>query len=207
MGRSSLIEAIVLQSFDVGEADRFLILLTRERGRIAARAPGVRRLKSRMGGALLPFSHLTIDMKEHGSGWFISGVSDRTMLPRRTNIAEFLVITRCAEALLSLLHDEGAVPEIFDLTLALMQRPALAPHHVFTFTLRLFHLLGVLPERSHAHFAAFSPAELAFAERSIAGEWPDPDHPMPNVRRLCETMTAEHASRSQRTPQIILACQ
>jgi DNA repair protein RecO (recombination protein O) len=45
-------EAFVLTTVNVGEADRIVVLLTREHGRIEAAAAGARRLKSRFGPAL-----------------------------------------------------------------------------------------------------------------------------------------------------------
>ena len=59
MPQSQTYEALILQSHDVGEADRFLILFTRERGRLAARARAVRKPKSKMGGSLLPLKLAT----------------------------------------------------------------------------------------------------------------------------------------------------
>ena len=58
MAHSESVEAVVLKTYDVGEADRFCIVLTKERGRIAARARGVRKLTSKMGGSLLPLHHV-----------------------------------------------------------------------------------------------------------------------------------------------------
>jgi recombinational DNA repair protein (RecF pathway) len=58
MSHAQTFEAIVLKTYDVGEADRLCILFTRERGRVMARASGARRLKSRLGASLLPFHHL-----------------------------------------------------------------------------------------------------------------------------------------------------
>jgi DNA repair protein RecO (recombination protein O) len=48
--------AVVLGSRPLGEADRILVLFTREAGRLDAVAKGVRRTKSRWGGRLEPFN-------------------------------------------------------------------------------------------------------------------------------------------------------
>ena len=51
-------QAIVLNRFDLGEADRVLTLLTPHDGKIKAIAKGVRRPKSRIGGSVEPFAEL-----------------------------------------------------------------------------------------------------------------------------------------------------
>ena len=51
-------EAIVLSRFELGEADRVLTLLTPHDGKLKAIAKGVRRQRSRLGGAVEPFAEL-----------------------------------------------------------------------------------------------------------------------------------------------------
>src|SRR5918997_2543810 len=51
-------QAIVLSRFELGEADRVLTLLTPHDGKIKAIAKGVRRPRSRIGGAVEPFAEL-----------------------------------------------------------------------------------------------------------------------------------------------------
>jgi DNA repair protein RecO (recombination protein O) len=51
-------EAIVLSRFELGEADRVLTLLTPHDGKLKAIAKGVRRPRSRLGGAVEPFAEL-----------------------------------------------------------------------------------------------------------------------------------------------------
>jgi DNA repair protein RecO (recombination protein O) len=53
-------EAIVLSRFELGEADRVLTLLTPHDGKLKAIAKGVRRQKSRLGGAVEPFAELQL---------------------------------------------------------------------------------------------------------------------------------------------------
>ena len=64
MSRTRSVEAIILRTIDIGDADRFCILFTKEAGRKGARARGVRKTMSRLGGLLLPFRHLRIDLAE-----------------------------------------------------------------------------------------------------------------------------------------------
>ncbi len=53
-------EAIVLSRFELGEADRVLTLLTPHEGKLKAIAKGVRRPRSRLGGAVEPFAELQL---------------------------------------------------------------------------------------------------------------------------------------------------
>ena len=53
-------EAIVLRTYRLGEADKIASLLTRQLGRLRAVATGALRPKSRYGGTLEPLSHLRV---------------------------------------------------------------------------------------------------------------------------------------------------
>lgn len=57
-------EAIVLRTHKLGEADRIITLLTRQRGRVRAVGRGVRRTTSRFGSRLEPFTHVDLQLAE-----------------------------------------------------------------------------------------------------------------------------------------------
>jgi DNA repair protein RecO (recombination protein O) len=57
-------EAVVLRTHKLGEADRIITLLTRERGRVRAVAKGVRKTTSRWGSRLEPFTHVDLQLAE-----------------------------------------------------------------------------------------------------------------------------------------------
>jgi len=57
-------QGIVLRSFPFGEADRVVVLLSPNRGKIRAVAKGVRKTKSRFGGRLEPFTHVDLVLYE-----------------------------------------------------------------------------------------------------------------------------------------------
>lgn len=58
--RSYRVEAVVLRTHKLGEADRIITLLTREKGKIRAVAKGVRRTRSKFGARLEPFSRVEL---------------------------------------------------------------------------------------------------------------------------------------------------
>jgi DNA repair protein RecO (recombination protein O) len=53
-------QGIVLRSYPFGEADRVVVLLSPNRGKLRTVAKGVRKTKSRFGGRLEPFSHVDL---------------------------------------------------------------------------------------------------------------------------------------------------
>lgn len=57
-------QGIVLRGFPFGEADRVVVLLSPNQGKIRAVAKGVRRTKSRFGGRLEPFTHVDLVLYE-----------------------------------------------------------------------------------------------------------------------------------------------
>lgn len=57
-------DAIVLRTHKLGEADRVIVMLCAERGKVRAVAKGVRKTKSRLGGRLEPMSHLAAQLYE-----------------------------------------------------------------------------------------------------------------------------------------------
>lgn len=52
--------AVVLRTHKLGEADRIVVLLTKEHGKVRAVAKGVRKTKSRIGGRLEPLTHAAL---------------------------------------------------------------------------------------------------------------------------------------------------
>ena len=49
-------DALVLRTYQLGEADRIVVFLTRDRGKKRGVANGARRTKSRFGGGLEPLT-------------------------------------------------------------------------------------------------------------------------------------------------------
>ena len=57
-------EGIVLRTYKLGEADRIVVLLTKQRGKVRAVAKGVRKTKSKFGSRLEPMSHCALQIYE-----------------------------------------------------------------------------------------------------------------------------------------------
>src|ERR1043165_8233548 len=57
-------DAMVLRSYNLGEADRIVVCFTRDAGLVRAVAKGARRMKSRFGAALEPFTLIRLAFHE-----------------------------------------------------------------------------------------------------------------------------------------------
>jgi len=57
-------EAVVVRTYKLGEADRIIVLFTRDRGKVRAVAKGVRKTSSRFGARLEPMSHVALQLYE-----------------------------------------------------------------------------------------------------------------------------------------------
>src|SRR5205823_4173253 len=55
---------VVLRTYRLGEADRIVVLMTAQHGKVRAVAKGVRKVKSRFGGRLEPISHASLLLYE-----------------------------------------------------------------------------------------------------------------------------------------------
>ncbi|ALM10274.1 MAG TPA: hypothetical protein DEB30_00130 [Candidatus Peribacter riflensis] len=206
MSYSAVFDAIVLASYDVGEADRFLILLTREKGRLAARAPGARRLKSRL-CPLLPLTHLAVELKESRGGFLVCGITPHHHHnPRVQHLQDFFVRMQASELLLALLSDGEPVPEIFEALSALLHHPHCAEQDTLAFTLRVLALLGVLPEITHRLFAPLSPEERSFVLASMRGTPVNEKISCTRLRSLCTQLVQEHCTRPLRSTDVAAAC-
>ncbi len=57
-------DALVLRTYRLGESDRIVVLLTRDRGKKRGVARGGARSRKRFGGALEPFTHVRVSYQE-----------------------------------------------------------------------------------------------------------------------------------------------
>lgn len=140
-------EAIILRTHDINEADRFCIVFTREGGRKAARAKGVRKPMSRMGGVLMPFRLISLQLIESGSSALIvSAVDKGSQGEGAADYASFVRLQQGAELLINLTEDDEPLPEVFDLFAQFIPL-CIAGNEgaLLAFQLRLLHLLGLLP--------------------------------------------------------------
>lgn len=148
--RTLRVEAIVLRHSDWGEADRLLILFTREEGKLRAIAKGVRRLRSRKAGHLQPFTRVKL-MLAHGRDLWIVTQAETTAayLTLREDLERIAHASYAVELLDRFTYEEGANRPLFDLLAATLQRldEGQPPFTLLRYyELRLLDLLGFRPE-------------------------------------------------------------
>jgi DNA repair protein RecO (recombination protein O) len=148
MPRVQTHEAIVLKTYDTGDADRFCILLTPAAGRIVVCAKGARKPGSRFGSAMQSFQHLAVDLAEHSSGFYMRSAQCRHAFPRlRSDIDGFLLATQGCDLLLRFLHESESCDTIFSLTLGYLRclEEESSSRTYAVFLLFLLRELGLLP--------------------------------------------------------------
>ncbi len=163
-------EAIVLKTYNVGEADRFCLLLTRKSGRIAARAAGVRRTISKRGAALLPLRRISVEYTSGRTGAFT--ITQASCIDPYSECATCMHAFSCAEQgmeiVMNLIQEGEPVESVYDLTRDFLSRcstdhtPSLLP----LFTLKLLARLGSFPD---AEDAAALPMDMTFRKGLSAG--------------------------------------
>src|SRR5437763_17108584 len=102
-------DAIVLRSYNLAEADRIVVCVTRSVGLVRAVAKGARRMKSRVGAALEPFTliRLSFHEREHRDLVTISNTEIQksySNLNSRAETAESLAYMRELEAAFAAAH-------------------------------------------------------------------------------------------------------
>lgn len=83
-------ESIVLRHNDWGEADRLLVIFSREKGKLRAVAKGARKLISRKAGHLEPFTHVHLQLAKGRDFWIVTQADTMDAYP---NIRENLLLT------------------------------------------------------------------------------------------------------------------
>ena len=169
MSRSLSVHAIILRTIDIGEADRFCILFTKEYGRMAARAKSVRKMTSRLGGILLPLRCVRLELHQSDHSLTItSGQIDGEAEAFR-EYGSVLSLQQGIELLLALTQDEEPLEDVFDLLQQFVGASAYSTSTLLAaFQLRLLHLLGVLPAvRDDMRFRNLDPVSQTFIERCV----------------------------------------
>jgi DNA repair protein RecO (recombination protein O) len=137
------------------EADRIVTLYTRDRGRVAAIAKGVRRTKSKVGGRLEPFTLIRASLYSGRGLYTVVGVDTlRTFQGVRDELFRMEEGGRLVTAVRHLFPGEEASAPVFNLLVrgvaSLAESPdaGAAAGVVLAARLKLLALLGYAPEMS-----------------------------------------------------------
>lgn len=140
---------VVLRTYKLGEADRIIVLMTAEHGKVRAVAKGVRKTKSRFGGRLEPLCHLSLLMHEGRNLDVVSQVdtidSPAPLLSDLDRLTQGLALV---EAVDQLAMDREPAPEMYRMLVGalrtLEKRPS--PVVVPAFYWKLLAAEGVQPQ-------------------------------------------------------------
>ena len=148
--RSRRVEAVVLRHSDWGEADRILVLYTREMGKVRAIAKGVRKLRSRKAGHLEPFTRVTLQLAKGRNLWIVTQAeSVNNYQPVREDLERMGYAAYAVELIDRSSGEEGPNLPLYRLLTNTLMRLSVSddPFQVVRyFELRMLDLLGFRPE-------------------------------------------------------------
>jgi DNA repair protein RecO (recombination protein O) len=151
--RSIRVEAVVVRHSNWGEADRLLVLFTRERGKVRAIAKGVRKMHSRKAGHLEPFTRVSLQLARGRDLWIVTQAE--TVEPY-LQIREDLVRTAYASYVVELVerftYEEGSSIPLYQLLQETLKRIATEEDcflAVRFYEIHLLDLAGFRPQLSN----------------------------------------------------------
>ena len=198
MPHTSTFTSIILHTYNVGEADKFCIVLTKEEGLITARARSVRKTTSKLCGHILPFQLLALEIHEGKSGNLITGgrLLDTTAVEHDTTYIRNIQLA--SHLLMGLLHEGEPVEAVFD------------DFHTYItncdgtsttiYCLRLLAQLGYLPNITEHDVYGLSPEDSSTIAACFEDEWTNaylPSGPIEHsLLDLCQRVVNENSSRN-----------
>ena len=142
-------QGIVLRSYPFGEADRVVVLLSPNTGKLRTVAKGIRKTKSRFGGRLEPFTHVDLVLYEGRNLDIITQVAVIEPYPRlRTNLDAVVAAGTMVEAADAVAQEDESSIRLF----LLLQRGLRAldagdtgTDLITSYLLKLADVVGVAP--------------------------------------------------------------
>ncbi len=111
-------EAVVLSVRDMGEADRLVILFSRDRGKLSAAAYGARRPRSRLAGSVQSFAQVDISLMPGRSLETVGQCEvKRSFRELREDITLMTYAAFLAELVSELWPDRSSEPSAYDVLL------------------------------------------------------------------------------------------
>ncbi|MBC7321094.1 DNA repair protein RecO [bacterium] len=118
---SYYITGIILSRENIGEKDRLIVFLTRERGKLRAVARSSRRISSKMAGSLEPFNLVRCWIHIGKTFDIIKGVELIKTFPNLVrDIKKYLLVSRIIEFIQYIVQENEESPEIFKLLFGTM---------------------------------------------------------------------------------------
>lgn len=142
-------QGIVLRSYPFGEADRVVVLLSPNSGKLRTVAKGVRKTKSRFGGRLEPFTHVDLVLYEGRNLDTITQVAVLEHFPRlRSDLDAVVAAGTMVETADAVAQEDEAAIRLFLLLqrgLKSLEAGQRSPDLVTSYLLKLADVVGVAP--------------------------------------------------------------
>lgn len=142
-------QAIVLRSYPFGDADRVVVLISPNNGKIRTVAKGVRKTKSRFGGRLEPFTHVDLVLYEGRNLDTITQVAIVEPFRRlRLDLDAVVAAGMMVEAVDAVAQEEESSVRLFLLLqrgLKALDSGLYSPDLITAFLLKLADVVGVAP--------------------------------------------------------------
>lgn len=147
--RNIRVDAVVLRHSDWGEADRLLVLYSKEQGKIRAIAKGLRKIQSRKAGHLEPFTRATIMLAKGHDLWIVTQAEAIELYsPIRENLNKMARAAYVVELLDRFSLEEGQNWQLYKLLTETLERLSRLEDDfvpVKYYEMRLLDLLGYRP--------------------------------------------------------------
>ncbi len=148
-------EAIVLRSYNLAEADRIVLCFTRSAGLIRGVAKGARRMKSRFGAALEPFTVVRLEFREKENRELVT-ITGVEILKSHFDLAADVDCTEVLGYMAELVNEfappHEANEKLFRMVSACLEALAAAPHTAKIilryFEIWILRLAGSFPDVS-----------------------------------------------------------
>lgn len=157
--------ALVLHSFDHGESDKILTLLTQDFGRISCIAKGAKKSKKRFVNKLETFSFLQVQFTDYPNrslSFLNEAELHNPFLEIRSQFKLYAISSIIQEFLLQSTREREQDNEVYSLTLWALHNLCIhkSPQTVLAlFLIRFFEILGYRPELSCCHQCGLSTLE------------------------------------------------
>jgi DNA repair protein RecO (recombination protein O) len=142
-------QGIVLRSYPFGEANRVVVILSPNNGKIRTVAKGVRKTKSRFGGRLEPFTHVDLVLYEGRNLHTITQVAVLEPFPSLRNDLDAVVAAgTMVEAADAVAQEDEAAVRLFLLLqrgLKTLEAGERSPDLITSYLLKLAEIVGVAP--------------------------------------------------------------
>lgn len=142
-------QGIVLRSYPFGEADRVVVLLSPNSGKVRTVAKGVRKTKSRFGGRLEPFTHVDLVLYEGRNLDTITQVAVLEPFPKlRADLEAVVAAGTMVEAADAVAQEDESSIRLFLLLqkgLKALETGYNGPDLITSYLLKLADVVGVAP--------------------------------------------------------------